>query len=160
MNKKLIVVGVVCLLMLPVAFGAELPAPVSPSQQLIAIDAQLKILMAGRMTSPAVQEAMARMREIERTREATVTAIPEVKRLDAQMKQLGDKLREMQQARAALVEQAQGSALADLDRQATEAREVVSGMSDPAIRALAQQRIQLMYAVLSATNLLVNATTK
>jgi len=71
--------------------------------------------------------------------------------LDTQMKQMADKLREMQKTRAALVEKAKGPVLADLDRQAAEAQAVVSGMSDPAIRALVQQRLQLMYALQPAT---------
>ena len=149
MKKTLSVIGVVYLLVFSTVLGAD---PVSPSQQLNAIDAQLKTLMAGRMSSPAVLEAMTRLREIDRTREATLAAIPEVKQLDAQMRQMTDKLREMQRTRAALVEQAKGPVLADLDRQAAEARAVVSGMSDPTIRALVQQRMQLMYAVMSPTN--------
>jgi hypothetical protein len=136
------------LLAMSIAFGADSSAPAN--QQLIAIDAQLKTLMAGRMSSPAVQEAMMKLRAIDRTREATLAEIPEVKQLDAEMKQMTDKLREMQRTRAARVQKAKGPELADLDRQTAEAQAIVSGMSDPTIRALVQQRMQLMYAVQSS----------
>jgi len=151
MKKKLILIGLMTCLAMSVALSADAPNVNAIRAQLDGIDQQMKSLMAAKQVSVNVVQVRAQLQQVEQQRNAVLASIPELKAIDAEGQQLAARLTELQRTRAALIQQRKGAELAALDAQKQRLHAAIAGMDDPAICALAQQRLQLMQSLSAAT---------
>lgn len=147
MNKKIWVVTAGFCLAIGSVWSEDPKSTVDLQRELEIVNQQMRSLIQEKMWSAEMGATMARIQEMNEQYASQLAAIPEIKQLDDQIKQLREQLHQLLSARLAAIERNKTPALAALEKQIVELHATISPLKDPSVESLVNRRRELVEAI-------------